>query len=384
MDYHVFKKTKINKKGKRLKYWYYYYTVDGKQIQKVCKNCKTRADAEDYIRTLPSLSNQNKTKIKDIAASMYLRGGDHYSRRIQLGKSVDEKTMSSNRAYALKIIDKWGQYDIEAVEPSKILDYLFTIDRSGSWKNCYLGVFKEIYEEAIWYGSKISKPAFPSFARNSKKADILTTEELSLLFKEENFPNEMMFLFFLPCVSGGMRLGEVRAVRVKQILFDRKVLIIDGFCKQDGRRTVYNKKGSIEKPKLRAVHLPEVVLQRLELWVRCRRLLAEEFCFTQNKKPIRSEYAEDVFYRALQRIQLIPMGKGIKHLPPTDGRRLIPHSLRYTYISRMLRVMSPEELKSYTGHVDVAMVDYYNRYSLDLQLEKLPGKGKDAVNTLFD
>ncbi|MGP1444792.1 hypothetical protein [Treponema sp.] len=45
MDYHVFKKPKI-KNGKKVYEWYYYYTQNGKQIQKACKNCNNRSDAE--------------------------------------------------------------------------------------------------------------------------------------------------------------------------------------------------------------------------------------------------------------------------------------------------------------------------------------------------
>ena len=50
MDYHVFKKPKI-KNGKKIYKWYYYYTQNGKQIQKACKNCNNRSDAESYIRS---------------------------------------------------------------------------------------------------------------------------------------------------------------------------------------------------------------------------------------------------------------------------------------------------------------------------------------------
>ncbi len=387
MDYHVFKKTKVNAKGKKIKYWYYYYVDDtGKQIQKVCKNCKSRAEAESFIRALPPLKDEDKTLIKDIAKTMYLRGSKHMTRRIQLGKSISAETMSSLRHYVVEIIDRWGDFDIQKIDPSKVVEFLFTVDRSGSWKNSYIAIFKEIYQEAIWYGCKISTPAFPSFAKNYKKADIFTTEELRLIFQKENFPNEMMYLFFLLCLSGGMRLGEVRGVRVKQIVFDKKILIIDGFCKKDGFRTVYNKKGSIEKPKLRIVPLPDVVLKLMYDWVVEQKLQKDDFCFTQNGKPISGSYARDVLYRVLKKIGLIVSGNsnGKTHLPTVDGRKLVPHSFRYTYVSRMLRTLSSEDLKFYTGHSAVGMVDYYNRSSLELELAKMPKKGEIAVNSLFE
>jgi len=118
-------------------------------------------------------------------------------------------------------------------------------------------------------------------------------------------------------------------------------------------------------------------------WIDSCCLADDDFCFTQNGKPVRTEYAEKVFYRALQKIGLIPYGKGIKRLAPADGRKLVPHSLRYTYVSRMRRVMSAEDLKNYTGHTSTTMVDYYSRRSVELLLEGLPESGKRAANTLF-
>lgn len=279
MDYHVFKKPRL-KGGKRIYKWYYYYTQNGKRVQKVCKGCNNRSEAESYIRTLPSIGvADTKLKIKDIAKNMFLTGSDHVSRREQFGLSVSKETMQISRGYILKIIEQWGEYNIDTLAPKEILQYLFKIERSGSWKNSYLSVFNEIFQEAVWYNCTVAKPNFRSFVRHSKKADIFSTEELDTLLKRENFPNEMMYLFFLLCLS--------------------------------------------------------------------------------------------------------PKSKGTKRLPATDGRRLIPHSLRYTYVSRMRRQMSAEDLKNYTGHSSTTMVDYYSRRSLELLLQGLPESGKKAANTLF-
>jgi len=50
--YRVFKKTKIIG-GKRTFRWYYWFYGDnGKQIQKACKGCKNRNEAENYISRL--------------------------------------------------------------------------------------------------------------------------------------------------------------------------------------------------------------------------------------------------------------------------------------------------------------------------------------------
>ena len=382
MDYHVFKKPKI-KNGKKIYKWYYYYTQNGKQIQKACKGCSNRSDAESYIRTLPPLNQKNNITIADVAQNMFILDSAHLKRRMQLGKSIDLKTIIGYRSYVKKIIQVWGNYEIENIQAKEILEYLFSVEHSGSWKNSYIYVFNEIFDEAIWYHCVFTKPLLPTFVRHSKKADILTTEELNMFFKEDNFPNEMMYLFFLLCLSAGMRLGEVRAVRVQQLVFSKKIIIINGFCKQNGERTGYNKTGSVDQPKFRIAYLPDDTVDKMQKWIDSCSLADDDFCFTQNGKPVRAEYAEKVFYRALQKIGLIPNGKGIKRLSPADGRKLVPHSLRYTYVSRMRRVMSAEDLKNYTGHTSTAMVDYYSRRSVELLLEGLPESGKRAANTLF-
>ena len=92
MDYHVFKKPKI-KNGKKIYKWYYYYTQNGRQIQKACKNCNNRSGAESYIRALPPLSQKAKITIADIAKDMFILDSAHLKRRMQLGKSIDLKTI---------------------------------------------------------------------------------------------------------------------------------------------------------------------------------------------------------------------------------------------------------------------------------------------------
>lgn len=53
MDYHIFKKP-IKSKNKTIHRWYYYFTepISGKMIQRVCKGCKTQAEAYAYVLNL--------------------------------------------------------------------------------------------------------------------------------------------------------------------------------------------------------------------------------------------------------------------------------------------------------------------------------------------
>jgi integrase len=116
----------------------------------------------------------------------------------------------------------------------------------------------------------------------------------------------------------------------------------------------------------------------------------EDFCFTQNGKPIRPEHAETVFYRALVKSGILPMPENKKIAPvgrrkelstAADGRKLVVHSLRYTYVTRMRRELSVETVMKMVGHVNPEQTDYYtsNRF-LDECIAALTGAGEAADN----
>ncbi|MDR3336803.1 MAG: site-specific integrase [Treponema sp.] len=417
MEYHVFKKPKKLKNGKAVRRWYYYFVdKNGKEIQKSCgKFVKNRSDAESFVRELPGWGPGNaesvRVLVKTIAENMYIPGSDHYKRRKELGRSTDMDTMKEARGLIRKIITDFGEICIDDLTVIMVTKRLLKMNCSGSRKNRYIQVLGEIYQEAPWHHSKVTPPKFPTFARNVRKADIFSTSELNRLFLPENFPSETMFLFFLCCLSAGLRLSEVRGIRRKQIIFDRKVLIVDGYCKQNGTRTVYNKKGTPDNPKFRIVFLSDLTLEKLRYYLdQHSDLQPEDYIFYREAgKPLRTEYAEAIFDKALLNAGLATDLK--KHnreiqaaikkgeAPPSpimiretdykkqdifiiDGRKLVPHSLRYTYVSRMSRELSAVELQPMTGHTSVQMIDYYNRKILDEAIAASP-RAEAAANNLF-
>jgi hypothetical protein len=343
MIFHVFRKPRTLQNGKKVHRWYYYWEdVQGKKVQRACRGCRTRAEAEDYIRTLPpppGASRGPNVLVGDIARDMYIPGGAHFNRRIQLGRSVNPDTMSECRRYVTLIADLWGGLPLTSLGVDVVMPYLFGVNKSGKWKNRFLEVLGEVFSEAPWYGCVAVKPAYKRFAANSRKADIFTTEELNRLFVPENFNPPMFYQFFLLCLSAGLRLGEARAVRVKQIVFDRRVLIVDGFLKKTGERTNYNKKGSPDNPKFRLVFLPDRTLDLMAAWIGASGAGPEDYCFTMDNRPVRQEMAEAAFYRALRAAGFVPApepvirarrGEGRRKQSrvrprPLDGRKLVPH-----------------------------------------------------------
>lgn len=376
-DYCLFKKTVVGKKGKKVRRWYYAYTDSaGVQKQRVCKDCATKVEAEAFVAALPPRRRNVKT-IRDIAFDMYLPESEHVRRRAALGKSTLPSTMREARRYVEDIIQRWGYKDIRDVDVRAVSAYLMEADRSGSWKKRYVAIFSEIFDEAVWYGVSVPRPAFPRFVKTAGRSDVFSSDELKRLFVVANFSGsavdaETGYLFFLVSVFAGLRLGEARGLRVKQFLFDRAALVIDGFCRDDGERTTFNKKGSEADSKTRFVLLPGRVSAAVKAYADGRGKSGDDFVFTLCGRPIRKETMEGVFRRAVK-------AAGID----TAGRKLTPHSLRFTYVTKMRRTLPVDTVRRLVGHTDDAMTDYYTRAALEDGLAGISGT-RDAVEGLFD
>lgn len=376
MDYNLFQKKTVGKKGKIVKKWYYWYIDHGVQKQKVCKDCATKAEAVAFINSLPPLRKGAKS-VREVAENMFLPGSEHVKRRAAFGRSIVEETLRDARIYIDSIIETWGDYDIRDIDVQSVGNYLISVERSNSWKKRYISIFGEIFDEAIWNGMKIIRPSFPRFTKKQKKADIFSSEELKKLFVQENFSgrradSETLYLFFLCCVFAGLRLGEARALRPKQFLLQESALVIDGFCKADGTRTTFNKKGSETDTKTRIVLLPENFTRQISDYIARQEKNPDDFLFTYSNSPLRREYLEDIFESALKKA-------GIQ----TFGRKLTPHSLRYTYVTKMRRTLPIDTVRKLVGHTDEKMTEYYTQISLENDLAAISCT-KNAVESLFD
>lgn len=392
MDYHVFKKPRIVK-GKTVHRWYYYFIdpLSGKKVQKICKDCKTQADAYAFISALPSIYTQPKVTISTIAKYMYIPGSDHLNRMEKMGKSLYIKTLKDYR-YLLDIfVSAFGDYELKNLSVPLIINFLLSAygERSGSWKNTFLTVVGAVYEEAPFFGvTNVVKPTFPKFARNTKKKDILTTEELNRFFDETIWDtvnkkkhwkhNELaagyedMYLMFLCCASFGLRLGEAIGLQTKQFLFDYGMLVVDGFYRHETyERTNFNKKGSEDNQKIRIVPIPDVVATLMKDYIHKNRLQGDDFIFIRYGKPIDKKQADNWFQWVLEEAGI-----------DCEGRNLTPHSLRFTYVTRMRRQESQETVQKLAGHTSAEMTDYYTRVVIPEMCEALQ-PARAAANRLF-
>jgi integrase len=282
--------------------------------------------------------------------------------------------MAEGRAVMRSIVNQWGERSIALLKVEEILMYVSGLERSGSYKRNFMCKVKELYREACWYGCNIPVPSFPSFKKNTRKADIFTEDELRSYFNPELYADQNLYLFYLCCLTAALRPGEARGLRPKQILFDKKALVVDGFVKKNGVRTGYDEKRTGDYTKLRIVPLPDLALRLLKEHIDRKGLQTGDFCFTAKKdpsRPIPESSIRDTMARIIKKT-------GIQ----TRGRKLAINSFRYTYATYMLRELPAGTVMKLVGHRMTGITEYYRKRGIDESLAGLTGAEK-AVEKLL-
>lgn len=355
MKYHVFLKNRKsgNKETKSWCYWYY-DPITKKQITKVCKGCKTKRAALEYVDILEEQVCNCDTLVSEVAKDMYIPHSMHYERRLQFGKSVKQNTLVEARRFVDYIIKVFGNKKLSELKPAEVVNFLINKKRSSSWKNQFIGVLLEVYKEAQWQGLDIQIPQFQKFRSKVRKSDIFTTEEICQLFQPSCFPTEEVYLLFLLTLTAGLRISEARAFRPCQLM-QNGLVVVDGFMDRKNQiRNNYCKTGSDENPRWRLAIIPETTENLLLDYIQRKKIEPKDYLFQYNNAPFRIEYLRKLFENA----------KKIAKIQEA-GRKLTMHSLRYTYVTRMSGLTDLDTVRKMVGHTKIEMTEYYTRPSLD-------------------
>lgn len=361
---------KINGK----KFWYYQYkdTITGKYKQVRITDCNSREEAMDIVEGLPDFE-VNQLKIKNISDGLYDRSSSFMIRNQLHGRKLCDESLKAKKRFLRYVQNIFGERDITSLREMDVDGYLCSVQKSGSWKNSFIGVLSDIFEEAIYLGIPLRKLVCKSFSRNSRKSDIFNSSELRLIFNEKNFASRELYLFWLLCVTGGLRVSEVRAVRPCQLIIEKKALVVDGFITRSYQRTNYNKCGSDEKPKYRVVFLPEKLMLELENLIVQNNIKDDELIFKRKSKAFTMRYCEGNLQRAINRA-------GINRL----GKKFTPHSFRYTYVTLLRNNVTADVVQKLAGHNSLEMTEYYTRKNLNDNIEALLFVQKHIEETFGD
>lgn len=124
-NYHIFKKS-VQSKGKTVHKWYYYWNdpLTGVMRQKVCKGCKTQAEAYTFVSALPPLFIEEKITISSIGKWMYIPGSSHLERMEKLGKQYTLETLKCKRGLLDIFLAKFGDLELKDLTIPMVIDFL--------------------------------------------------------------------------------------------------------------------------------------------------------------------------------------------------------------------------------------------------------------------
>lgn len=414
--------------GKPVRAWYFWY-VDSVSKKKVRKSCGTskkpvllKNEAKSIIDRLAEKDRDylairagaDSATIKEMADSMFHEDSTYLKRRRENGYIKDETTLREIHGHLKNFIVKnYGHLKPEDIDPVVVDKDLINANRSNSWRNRQVSILNFILDEAVWLKMIKYKPILLTYKKTKGKKSVLSREEMSILFpadfyalariwdrKNESSPDGFMFgVLFALITSTGLRSGEARAISPSQLiitdgkniagmvgqdgreradLFDkskRKIaygLVIDRMYNQAGKIVHHLKKGDEEDPKLRVAVIPEKTVLYLKQWLSVRPASEQDLLFSYMDRRIRREYLE---YR---------LNIGIKNakINMANNRKLTPHSLRFTYNTKMRRLISGEKLRLMTGHETEGMTDYYTHIELEEQFMFLRDSGR-AIDSFW-
>lgn len=402
--YHLYQKRIIRKDGSVSKTWYYWFIgSDGGRVRR-STGCEKKREAEAFLEALEikeeeaenaralALSRGPRACLREVGDPMFKAKAAHLERWAQKGRHLTEHTINEHRRWIdLYILPAFGDRWVDEITGPEIEDWLSTLTSvskgrglrgdhlTNSTRNGIARTFGLVLAEAKRQGFLQVIPDLELFERNSQKKDILLDADLELLFPEcpaalsliwrrrpggnrEAEPWEVGLLFgtlFALSGSAGLRPGEGRAVFLDQLYRQIGGMIVDRAFDNAGILGA-PKKSTEGDPRYRVSYIPERTWRMLDFWLK-HRTEAEEYpglLFAFHGAPISPYFLDERFEIGLK-------NAGISKV----GRILTPHSLRFTYDTKMRGVLSGDILREFIGHRSETMTDYYDRASLRPVLE---------------
>lgn len=386
-QYHLFQRKYKAADGKQKAYWWYWFWVDGKQVQKPAgRACVVKRIAKEFVAVLEDQDRRrsvpSSTLFGPFALKMFLPGADHLIRQEEKGIAMAETTRTAHRGRVLNyLFPKWEQISLADIQETDFEDWELALKGiSNSQRNNLIDTMTIIMQEAKRGRLIDTVPKFERFARLSKRQSTLSDKELFALFPVDEKglrkiwtitdsreqPNDgLMFgAAFCLAVSAGLRSAELRGVSREQLICKKlpdggtlNGILVDRALDAKGNATTL-KKGSDSDPRTRAVIVPTRTMNVLGFWLKHAK--GEGLIFTYHGHPISKEHLLARFNKGLANAKI-----------QMEGRHLTVHGLRYTYNTRMRPLISSEALQEFVGHRSTEMTNLYDRPWLEERLVQL-------------
>jgi integrase len=278
-------------------------------------------------------------------------------------RNLSESTVYVHKNNLERIIEQFGDRRIDQITDYEFEQWLLHLRRkpkkkgrkpsdmpelSGRSKNSILETYRIIMREARKARLIESLPEIDRLENQYRSRGILSEEEVSTLFPEEEVAlherwslqekDHSGYTFGLMAkvqLHGGMRPGEVRALQPFQVYPEQNTLFLIHQFDGEGRLAPLKKSTSSEKRK-RFVRIPTATKEQLWRWIKTN--------------GIDRDYYLRRFKKVLEKNGIEP-----------GERWLVPYSLRYTFRSRIHGHIDLETIMQLMGHRSEEMSEHYNQ-----------------------
>lgn len=368
MVYHI-----IHRFIRGKKRWGYYWREKGKRIVRVVhprtrQPFRTKKEVELWIKQLPGgeATGYGDT-VRQVAEFMFLPTSEWARRRARQrdGQELSPHTLYEyNTIVQRYVLPEWGDDQLADLRAPELEDWLYDLDVSNRYRRTIAGTWNMIFRIAERKGILPVAPRLELPSKASRKPDILTTEMLKKVFPKKRGdlrevwknqdsrtePEEawlMFAAFFSTMFYGGLRPQEARAVHVDQFHLNLGAILVTRSMDRQNQVQSYLKMGNQRDPRYRVAILPDRAVEIIQGWL--DEAEPVKFVFTFAGRLLNRDLPVDRLRKAIG-------NAGIT----TEGKRFIPYSGRYTFVTLVKPLLDRAALMALTGHVDEAMPERYD------------------------
>jgi len=368
MIYYVYRPTVRGKKR-----WGYYYREKGRK-KTVIKHphtgnpFHTRNEVEMWIRQLQDGETSGYgTTVRQVAEFMFLPTSEWARRRARQrdGQELSPHTLYERNTIVQRyVLPEWGDDHLADLRAPELEDWLYDIDVSNGYRRTIAGTWNMIFKVAERKGVLPVAQRLELPSKTSRKPDILTTDMLKKVFPKERAelqkvwnnqnnrtePTDAWLMFaalFSTMFYGGLRPQEARAVHVDQLHLQLGAVLVTRSMDRQNQVQSYLKMGNRRDPRYRVAILPDRAVTLIRWWL--EEAVPIDFVFSFAGQPLNR-------YLPVHRLRKAIGNAGIS----TEGKRYIPYSGRYTFVTLVKPLLDRAALMALTGHVDEAMPERYD------------------------
>lgn len=335
--------------------------------QAVSTGKTTKGEAHAEAKRILGKGDGRTLRLDDFAKDFFKWGECKWIKRQHAkGRAFSSTQARVRRAHLdTYILPAFGRKVLTEITRPQIERWLLGLDLANQTKNHLLYTFRIVLREAAADELIAVSPLATTepFAKNPRRRDILTLQELRKLFPSKRADLVEIWgcleyaCMFMVLASTGVRSGEVRAL-TWECLLPGGWLLVNRAWKAD--RTL----GTTKTHDERVLPLPANTTKALGWWKKESEFTAPTDLIFHGlgggRTPLESSTLVRAFPRALEQAEIA-----------IGGRNLTTHSLRHGF-NTLYRPLLPEgALHSLTGHKTSEMSAHYDHPDVRARMEKI-------------